>query len=148
MEVPSTGATIEQVLADQWQVQYLRDADDYCHQCSQAQSQSKHVQLERWPRVLVLHLKRWTVVSQWPFVREKNATPVGFEVSLAAPGKLFPYRLRAVLLHHGQAGGGHYTALVRSADNQWYHCDDALPPKRVPVADVLSAEAYMLFYEA
>ena len=63
------------------------------------------------------------------------------------------YDLRAVVVHQGDnpvsddAGAGHYTAYVRAQDNQWYHCDDAKPPRQCSVAEALEAQAYMLFYE-
>ena len=64
------------------------------------------------------------------------------------------YDLRAVLQHRGDdhptsTNSGHYTAYVRASDADWYHCDDAKPPRRCEngIADVLQAQAYMLFYE-
>ena len=147
LAVPAATSSIELALARHWNVQDLVDKSDHCTECGQSQCQQKKDQLARWPRTLVLHLKRWTVISQFPFVQEKNSTPVSFEVLLPVPEKAAPYTLRAVIVHHGQAGGGHYTAFVRSADHQWYHCDDNLEPKAVSTAKVLAAEAYMLFYE-
>ena len=147
LEVPAVESTIEQVLTDHWSIQDLVDETDHCHECGERQCQQKKLQLARWPRTLVLHLKRWAVITQWPFVQEKNTTPVSFEVILPVPGKLLPYNLRAVVVHDGQPGAGHYTAFVRSADHQWYHCNDRLKPRRVATAEVLKAEAYMMFYE-
>ena len=48
-----------------------------------------------------------------------------------------------------QPNSGHYTAYVRASDAEWYHCDDAKPPRRCEngIADVMQAQAYMLFYE-
>ena len=34
-----------------------------------------------------------------------------------------PYRLKAFIIHNGNANGGHYSAYVRLAE-QWYLCDD------------------------
>ena len=34
------------------------------------------------------------------------------------------YELMAVGLHHGDLGGGHYTAMVRKSDTQWVHYND------------------------
>ena len=147
LELPTVSSTIEQLLANHWSLQDLIDDGDYCHECGAEKCQSKSLQLERWPQILVLHLKRWTVISQWPFVQKKNPANISFEVCLPVPGKILPYSLRAVVVHQGQAGGGHYIAIVRCQDNHWYYCDDFRPPRRVLVDEVLAAEAYMLFYE-
>ena len=58
------------------------------------------------------------------------------------------YQLRAVIVHGGNAGGGHYVAYVRAADEMWHHYNDTAPPRRVAdPRQVLRAQAYMLFYE-
>ncbi len=56
------------------------------------------------------------------------------------------YRLSAVVNHHGGGiGGGHYTSFVRRGD-QWWLCDDYSIYKATE-DQVLSSEAYLLFYE-
>ena len=148
LAVPRVANTIEIVLANYWGPQPLVDADDKCEECRGKQCQSKDVQLSQWPRVLMLHLKRWVVVSQWPFQQRKNETTVRFNDTLEVPKKSTPYKLRAIVVHQGKAGSGHYIAYVRCADDRWYKCDDFLSPKLVHLSTVLLAEAYMLFYDA
>lgn len=58
------------------------------------------------------------------------------------------YRLRAVSLHSGTAGGGHYTAYARACD-AWHHFNDST--SRPVNASVLShsgtrTAAYILVY--
>jgi ubiquitin C-terminal hydrolase len=36
----------------------------------------------------------------------------------------YVYELMAVGLHHGDLGGGHYTAIIRKAEGQWVHFND------------------------
>ena len=50
-------------------------------------------------------------------------------------------------MHHGHSSHfGHYTSYVRSTiDDQFYHCDDKYV-EPVCLDDVLSAQAYVLFY--
>jgi ubiquitin C-terminal hydrolase len=57
------------------------------------------------------------------------------------------YDLRSVIVHHGDAGGGHYTAFVRAQDNLWYHCNDEAAPRTCSTEQALRAQAYMLVYE-
>jgi ubiquitin carboxyl-terminal hydrolase 4/11/15 len=47
--------------------------------------------------------------------------------------------------HGGGIGGGHYTSFVRRGD-QWWLCDDYSIYKATE-DQVLSSEAYLLFYE-
>ncbi len=58
------------------------------------------------------------------------------------------YQLRNQVIYSGNAGGGHYTALVRTDEHFWNKYDDAALPLEVPWAVVLQAEAYLLIYEA
>ena len=148
--VPRVETTVEQRLLDYWGTEPLSDPDDHCDvdTCGVYGQRSKTSELvPPWPRVLLIHLKRWEIVSVDPFQQRKNSTPVLFEMLLPVDRNVLPYSLRSVIVHHGDAGGGHYTSYVRSFDNFWYHCDDFLQPRRVGVDEVLAAEAYMLFYE-
>ena len=107
------------------------------------------MQVVRWPQVLVIHLKRWKVLSMVPFLQEKVRTRIHFETILSENMPQH-YHLRGVIVHKGKARGGHYVSYIRprAPDNFWYFCNDLARPRRVSVQEVLAAEAYMLFYEA
>lgn len=111
----------------------------------------KVVELVRWPRVLVVLLKRWQVVSTIPFRLDTVRTHIEFETLLLVATDESPHHLRAVIMHHGDAGCGHYTSYVRAPNHRWYFCNDGAHPREAPVAEVLSEQlhsrAYMLFYE-
>ena len=147
LAVPNDASTLQQVLSDHWRPQHFVDDGDFCHECGALKSQKQSVRLDRWPCILLIHLKRWTVTNRFPYEHKKNDTLVSFQHCMSVPGKEYPYHLRAVIVHEGQAGGGHYTAFVKSVDNSWYYCDDFVSPRRVLIEDVLAANAYMLFYE-
>ena len=58
------------------------------------------------------------------------------------------YQLRAVVVHKGGYGAGHYVAYVRASNNQWCFCDDSNKPRTVAdPTEVEQQQAYMLFYE-
>ena len=85
----------------------------------------------------------------------KLHTKVNFNAGFPPIQGAGQYDLRAVVQHRGEhltsssTNSGHYTAYVRASDAEWYHCDDAKPPRRCEngIVDVLQAQAYMLFYE-
>ena len=57
------------------------------------------------------------------------------------------YSLCGVINHHGSFGGGHYTSYARHCESgQWLLCDDSRVFK-APIEDVLSSQAYILFYQ-
>ena len=66
---------------------------------------------------------------------------------LPIDGTTIQYKLRGVVEHHGEAGGGHYTSYVRGGTDVWYFCNDRVRPQLVSVETVLRAQAYVLVYE-
>ncbi|KAK9803846.1 hypothetical protein WJX73_007843 [Symbiochloris irregularis] len=123
---------------------------------------SKAQRLHKLPRILVLHLKRFTV-NLAGFA--KLHKPVHFDAILqlkrgwlsdgcqwagrgTGKGKLPEYDLMATVSHHGRVlSSGHYTADVRQPDLQWLRFDDTqvslVPPNRV----LDERSAYLLFYK-
>ena len=148
LEMPTIQSTIKQLLERHWSSQDLIDEGDRCHVCQAPKSQSKSIRLTRWPQILVLHLKRLAVLSHNPSIYRKNDTKITFEDSMPVAGKTLPYKLRAVIVHHGRDAAGHYIAMVRDQNGRWYKCDDFAPPTRMTDARVMTTEPYMLFYEA
>ena len=71
-----------------------------------------------------------------------------YTTDTALNGEAALYDLRAVCKHVGSLDGGHYTAVTRigGTSEQWAHFNDELA---VPcdVKDVVTKNAYMLFYE-
>ncbi|CAI5664144.1 unnamed protein product [Oreochromis niloticus] len=135
----------------------LEELDDtelyYCHKCKKRQKSTKKFWIQKLPKVLCLHLKRfhWTA-----FLRNKVDTYVEFPLKgldmrgyLLEPEKSLPgsclYDLVAVVVHHGSGvGSGHYTA-YGSHEGRWYHFNDST----VTLTNedtVRKAKAYILFY--
>ena len=146
MAIPAETSTIEEIFLRHWGLEPL---DDLCPRatCRAQSRRSKRTELIKWPQVLVVTLKRWRVLSMNPDRIQKDPTHVGFELAWSAEHDRPPYLLRSLIVHDGEAGGGHYTAYVRGQSNVWYFCDDWCSPRQVAVAEVLGAQAYLLFYE-
>jgi ubiquitin C-terminal hydrolase len=101
--------------------------------------------------VLVVHLKRFSYTSR---LRDKLTTPVDFPLEgldLSAhllTGQPVPpvYDLFAVSNHMGGLGGGHYTAYAKQPGTEQWYCFDDSRVSEVPADQVVSPNAYVLFY--
>ena len=63
-----------------------------------------------------------------PIPDTKSSYHVGFKLGWSAEHDRPPYLLRSLVVHSGEAGGGHYTAYVRGQDNVWYFYTDWYAP--------------------
>lgn len=65
---------------------------------------------------------------------------------LDCSSKITIYDLIAVIVHHGTAGGGHYTCYaLNEPSSQWMEFDDS-SARPVSVETVANCQAYVLFY--
>ena len=55
------------------------------------------------------------------------------------------YDLFAVSQHYGGMGGGHYTAVCKNIDGNWYDYDDRSCSK-TSIRNICTSAAYVLFY--
>ncbi|XP_041373319.1 ubiquitin carboxyl-terminal hydrolase 2-like isoform X2 [Gigantopelta aegis] len=122
-----------------------------CYKCKQRKPCSKGFSIQKFPQILVLHLKRF---SQERFSR-KVTTTVEFPIKdldlteFAADSRRGPvlYNLYAVSNHCGGTHSGHYTAICRHPfREEWNLFNDTRVSKSRP-NHAVSSEAYLLFYE-
>nr|XP_023674687.1 ubiquitin carboxyl-terminal hydrolase 3 isoform X1 [Paramormyrops kingsleyae] len=146
--------TLQDCLRSFTDLEELDETELYmCHKCKKRQKSTKKFWIQKLPKVLCLHLKRfhWTA-----YLRNKVDTYVEFPLRgldmkryLLEPENIGPescvYDLAAVVVHHGSGvGSGHYTAYA-SHEGRWFHFNDGT----VTLADeetVAKAKAYILFY--
>ncbi|XP_056138647.1 ubiquitin carboxyl-terminal hydrolase 3 [Lampris incognitus] len=151
---PGPTCTLRDCLHSFTDLEELDETELYlCHMCKKRQKSTKKFWIQKLPKVLCLHLKRfhWTA-----FLRNKVDTYVEFPLRgldmrsyLLEPENYLPesclYDLAAVVVHHGSGiGSGHYTA-YGSHQGHWYHFNDST----VTLTDehtVRKAKAYILFY--
>ncbi|CAL1544646.1 unnamed protein product [Lymnaea stagnalis] len=124
-----------------------------CTKCKSRRSCTKSFSIQRFPKILVLHLKRF---SQERFGRKlttlvdfpiKGLDLTDFAAEGVSGGRRVLYDLYAVSNHSGGTSSGHYTAYCRNPySSEWFLFNDS----RVSSArsnEVVSSEAYVLFYE-
>ncbi|KAL5019637.1 hypothetical protein ScPMuIL_002529 [Solemya velum] len=122
-----------------------------CTKCKERRACTKGFSIQKFPRILVLHLKRF---SQERYSR-KISTHVEFPVTnldmseFAAEGVSQPaiYNLYAVSNHSGGTHSGHYTAYCKHPFLSDWNLFNDTRVSRVQSNQVTSAEAYVLFYE-
>ena len=112
---------------------------------------------ERQKNRCVLLLKGKSILKNHIFESMLEPTSEGVKSTVTLPGggtsisavteSASHHHLRGIVEHHGPAGFGHYTSYVRDQSNQWYHCDDTLPPASRNVAQVMTAQPHILVYE-
>jgi ubiquitin carboxyl-terminal hydrolase 4/11/15 len=131
--------------ADQW----------YCSDCKQHVCAFKKFSIWTAPRILVVHLKRFSYRGR--MFRERLDHLVQFPLNdfnltefVEGPlhGAVPIYELFAVSNHYGSLGGGHYTAYAksRSDEDTWFLFDDSSVSTVRDPANVVSTAAYVLFY--
>lgn len=129
-----------------------------CPRCKQKREADKKIVICKLPKVLIIHLKRFSLDGRW---RQKLQTTVDFpltDLSVdctnvlpqsaygSTPSKS-SYNLCAVVNHYGHLDGGHYTAFCKLENQIWYTFDDS-NVSEIKDTDVCGQAAYILFYGA
>lgn len=132
-------------------------ADDpwYCPKCKKHQQATKKFDIWSLPKVLIIHLKRFSFSRSW---RDKIDTLVEFPVENLDMSKYvlnpkqkksgnLTYNLIGVANHFGGLGGGHYTAFAKNViQDSWHSFDDAIVTQ-TSANNVVTRSAYVLFYQ-
>ena len=115
-----------------------------CDGCKRRVVAKKFSRLCTAPRVLTIHLKRFSFSAFGPTKYQKF---VEFKprFSLEINGLNYVYDLYGVLVHTGVASMGHYFSFMKSPGGKWYLFDDE-DVKSVNLSTVLKQNAYILFY--
>jgi ubiquitin C-terminal hydrolase len=127
----------------------------YCNKCKNHVRAWKQFHLHRTPPYLIIHLKRFYFSSS-SRRRDKISDFIDFPLEGLDLTELVAdydestkpiYDCYAVSNHIGGLGGGHYTAYILSDDNgSWCYYNDSSVTEDVDKKEVVSAEAYVLYY--
>uniref|UniRef100_A0A8W7P6E6 Ubiquitin carboxyl-terminal hydrolase 36 n=1 Tax=Anopheles coluzzii TaxID=1518534 RepID=A0A8W7P6E6_ANOCL len=122
-----------------------------CEACKRRVAATKQFSLERAPFVLCVQLKRFSMlgakINKHVELRSKlDLTPYSSPAMRSNGGKL-TYRLTSMVTHLGSTQHcGHYTAIGHT-DAGGYHVFDDSSVRPIGIHNVMSTNAYILFYE-
>ncbi|XP_060085608.1 ubiquitin carboxyl-terminal hydrolase 2-like [Ylistrum balloti] len=121
-----------------------------CEQCKKRKACTKSFSIQRFPQILVLHLKRFSQGRYSQKVSSCVDFPSTLDMSDYASEKgasRVIYNLYAVSNHIGSVYSGHYTAYCKHPySNEWNSFNDTRATS-TSSSSVISPEAYVLFYE-
>eukprot|EP01063_Lacrimia_lanifica_P017711 TRINITY_DN24736_c0_g1_i1.p1 TRINITY_DN24736_c0_g1~~TRINITY_DN24736_c0_g1_i1.p1 ORF type:complete len:872 (+),score=351.71 TRINITY_DN24736_c0_g1_i1:52-2667(+) len=144
------GGSVERSLLHFSKPEHLNGENKYVTPTGVKVDAQKVFTVYRTPRVLIIHLKRFVsnMFGQTKKINKYTEFSATLDMSKHASGPgAGEYEVYGVVVHHG--GGlhsGHYTAYVKSSNGLWYCCDDELI-SQAREADVMKAQAYLLFYK-
>ncbi|XP_077064688.1 ubiquitin carboxyl-terminal hydrolase 2a isoform X2 [Siphateles boraxobius] len=127
------------------------DEKPTCYRCKARRRCTKKFTVQKFPKILVLHLKRF---SEARIRTSKLSTFVNFPMKdldlrefASDRSSSVVYNLYAVSNHSGTTMGGHYTAYCCNPENgEWYTYNDSRVTP-MSTSQVRSSDAYVLFYE-
>lgn len=124
----------------------------FCEKCKTTQTCIKRILIHRFPRVLVIHLKRFSGNGNAHKIDNHVDYPLlGLNMGAYSSEAQFQnvsYNLYGVINHFGTCHFGHYTAYCKHPySGRWHRFNDRSVSQINPdQAD--KSEAYILFYEA
>eukprot|EP00948_MAST-09A_sp_MAST-9A-sp1_P000048 g48.t1 len=143
---------LEELFAESYKATQL-DEDNkwYCNRCKDHVRAFEERKIYAAPEILMIQLKRFKFVNM--IFSQKIKDYVNFEETLTVEqdGEKIPYRLFAVINHHGGYGAGHYTCFGRDlsslGERNWYLYDDSSVTLVEDPRRIVTRDAYILFYQ-
>ena len=113
----------------------------------------KQIVFWNFPPILVISLNRFYVnEDQTQLLKHMHLVdfPIDhLDLSSFVQGynaAMYQYELYGVCNHIGDIMGGHYSAFIKTNENQWFHCNDHLIEHVEKPQDMVTPMAYCLFY--
>lgn len=110
---------------------------------------SKQISFWNLPKVLVITLKRFSPNGSHKINHKVEFPFEDLNLSKYIRGynaNTYVYDLYGICNHMGGTSGGHYTAFVKNAMNQWYHFNDRNVSRVENLTEMVTPMAYCLFY--
>ena len=121
-----------------------------CGNCHKKVNITKKFSIFYVPKLLIICLKRF---AKSGYGYGKDDTHINFPIENLDMGKYIcgpdkehsKYDLFAVSQHYGGCGGGHYTAVCKNIDGNWYSYNDS-SVSSTSASSAITSAAYVLFY--
>jgi ubiquitin carboxyl-terminal hydrolase 2/21 len=122
-----------------------------CSSCNSKQVSVKLLNIQRFPKILVLHLKRFCFTDN-ECVKLDDSVEFYNELNISKSpinSNKVMYNLYGYIDHHGMYDWGHYTASCKHIGTQmWYKFNDScVMPIGCELDSVQSKNVYILFYQ-
>jgi len=139
LPIPSVARGIDDCLKEFQREEIMEGSEmPKCEKCKKRRKMSKKFSIEKYPQLLVIHLKRFG--DSTGYSRRKITADIRFPEMMSMDGN--KYELQSVCNHFGSIGGGHYTAFGKT-QNGWFDYNDSQVSK---TSSFQSKDAYLLFY--
>jgi len=102
-----------------------------------------------FPKILIISLKRFTPDGQYKINKQIEFPLENLDLSNYVEGynsSSYVYDLYGICNHYGGVLGGHYTAFIKNAQNNWIHFNDNSVEKVPDPSKIITPMAYCLFY--
>ncbi|XP_031632410.1 ubiquitin carboxyl-terminal hydrolase Usp2-like isoform X2 [Contarinia nasturtii] len=121
-----------------------------CSKCKTRRKSTKSFTIQRFPKYLVIHLKRFSE-TRWSKLTNIVEFPTGErELNMApyaANSSSVQYTLYGICNHMGSTAGGHYVAVCKHpTTRKWHEFNDNIVSP-IYESGLVSSSAYVLFYE-
>jgi ubiquitin C-terminal hydrolase len=150
VSIDNSCETLEACLKEHFKDETLNtDTKWTCDECKHTVHSVKTHKLWRYPRILIVTLKRFTVTFDnniYDLKKNYKEVRIPNEVYLEEFGiskRPCSYTLQSIACHIGSFHGGHYYAYCKHPDKKWYKVDD-LNVQEVDHPD--DRHAYLAFY--
>jgi len=121
-----------------------------CEACKTRRKSTKRYTLYRLPKILVVHLKRFSPTERF---RQKLSSVVSFPLSGFSLSRYTDsvtcssYNCYAISNHSGTLSSGHYTAYAKHPNSGQWHLYNDTRVSKCSSSSVITNEAYLLFFE-
>ncbi|GIY32273.1 ubiquitin carboxyl-terminal hydrolase 2 [Caerostris extrusa] len=119
----------------------------FCEACKKKSRSSKKIEVNKFPRVLVIHLKRFSASSYGQKLNMMIDCPqvLGNMSEFSAQNSIGDsYVLYGVVDHDGSNNSGHYIAKCRNPyTKEWHEFNDSRVSK---ATNIVTSKSYILFY--
>jgi ubiquitin C-terminal hydrolase len=150
IEIPQQNATLYDCLDAFTKTEILEGDNEWFNETTQSkESVKKRITFWNFPKVLVITLKRFSADGRRKLQNIIDCPLSGLDLSKYVSGynaHKYVYDLYGVCNHYGGPMGGHYTAIVKTVDNEWVHYNDSHLERGIARDKIITPSAYCLFY--